>query len=193
MKPSRSRAYCKDAQRSKIFFETESKAKNFIKFNHAEMIKESGFAPTRCYYCIACDGWHVSSSRRFKNAANKTELVIKAFTTETTPINYIPKAAAEDDIPNIDIPQRIKKTIILTPEEKTEKLQEILKKINQRMPTISSLLDQRSDKILIYNLINESLYLLSKNSVPGFDTQINELKNLLNIQKNKAKHLFKDL
>lgn len=192
MKPSRGRAYCREAQRLKIFFETERKAENFIKFNHADMIQESGFAPTRWYYCIACDGWHVSSSRRFKNAANKTELVIEAFTQETTPTRHVPQADAKDNIPKTIVPQIIKKSAILTPEEKIDRLKEVLKKISQRIPTIAVLLDQKSEKILIHNFIDESLCLLNRNRVTGFDTQINELKDILNIQKNTAKRLFED-
>ena len=189
MRPSKSRAYCKDAQRFKIFFKTENKAQNFIKFNHAEMIEESGFAPTRCYYCIACDGWHVSSSRRFENAANKTELVIQAFTAETLPVNHIPGASTEDAFQKKVTTKKIEKNNTLTQQDKAERL---LQKISQRIQTISLLLDKKSDKILIYNLIHESQRLLTKNRAPGFGTQIDEFKNLLHTQKAKANHIFKD-
>jgi hypothetical protein len=63
MKPNRSKVYCADAGRSKILFETEKKAINFIKFNAEEIRSESGFSPTRAYFCISCGGYHVTSKR----------------------------------------------------------------------------------------------------------------------------------
>jgi hypothetical protein len=44
-----------------MFFETEQKAQNFIKFNGDKIKTESGYSPNRSYYCMFCNGWHVTS------------------------------------------------------------------------------------------------------------------------------------
>ena len=62
MKPKRNKVFCTDSHRTKIVFETEKKAENFIRFNADEMIEETGKAPVRCYYCASCGGWHVTSN-----------------------------------------------------------------------------------------------------------------------------------
>lgn len=62
MKPSRNRIYCKELGRAKMLFPSEKKANNFIRFNADEIIKETGKAPVRCYYCNSCAGWHVTSN-----------------------------------------------------------------------------------------------------------------------------------
>lgn len=45
-----------------MLFESESKASNFIKFNKDEIVKETGKAPVRSYYCQFCGGWHITSN-----------------------------------------------------------------------------------------------------------------------------------
>lgn len=62
-----------------MIFETETKANTFIKFNSDEIARESGYAPVRAYHCLACNAWHLTSSREVKNLPNKTELAIAAF------------------------------------------------------------------------------------------------------------------
>lgn len=54
------RVFCNECNRKKLLFETEGKAKNFIKFNAAEIEDVKGFAPNRAYYCESCGGWHVT-------------------------------------------------------------------------------------------------------------------------------------
>lgn len=61
MKP-KNRVFCVQCNRSKLLFESESKAKNFIKFNAEEIRKENGKAPNRVYFCESCGGYHVTSS-----------------------------------------------------------------------------------------------------------------------------------
>jgi hypothetical protein len=61
MKPTKNRIFCRDCSRVKMFFETEQKAQNFIKFNGDEIKTESGYSPNRSYYCMFCNGWHVTS------------------------------------------------------------------------------------------------------------------------------------
>jgi len=57
-----------------MLFETEKKANNFIKFNSEEIEEESGFKPERSYFCIACNGWHVTHHKEdlsFKSITEK--------------------------------------------------------------------------------------------------------------------------
>lgn len=44
-----------------MFFETKSKADNFIKYNKNNILEENGYAPVRSYYCEFCCGYHVTS------------------------------------------------------------------------------------------------------------------------------------
>jgi len=62
MKPQKNIRFCYGCHRSKMFFETKSKADNFIKFNKDEILKEKGYAPVRSYYCEFCCGFHVTSN-----------------------------------------------------------------------------------------------------------------------------------
>ncbi len=79
MKPNKNIVYCMDCGRSKMKFETEKKANNFIKFNSEEIEAETGVSPNRCYYCLYCIGWHVTSRKEKINAKSKTELVLEQY------------------------------------------------------------------------------------------------------------------
>ncbi|MBP3732348.1 MAG: hypothetical protein J6I84_03800 [Bacilli bacterium] len=59
-KEHKNSVWCRGSGRSKMLFESESKANNFIKFNAKTILEESGMAPTRAYYCQFCCGWHVT-------------------------------------------------------------------------------------------------------------------------------------
>lgn len=61
MKP-KNLIYCRAIRRSKMLFDTESKANNFLNFNSEEILEETGKAPVRSYYCTLCGGWHVTSN-----------------------------------------------------------------------------------------------------------------------------------
>jgi hypothetical protein len=63
MKPTRNKVYCNGCHRSKMLFESEAKANNFIKFNANEIKDETGVAPVRSYYCAYCGGYHVTSCK----------------------------------------------------------------------------------------------------------------------------------
>lgn len=100
MKPTKNSVFCKDCERTKMLFETEKKAENFIKFNNEEIEAESGFSPQRSYYCLFCAGWHVTSikdkiglskkEQRFeqykqeKEKKKATELINQCKTTSNT-------------------------------------------------------------------------------------------------------------
>jgi hypothetical protein len=58
------------------------KADTFMKFNNAEIVEETGFAPTRAYFCIACAGYHVTSKQPFLNYVSMTERVMQTYEHE---------------------------------------------------------------------------------------------------------------
>ncbi len=62
-----------------MLFETSTKAGTFIKFNKDEIEEESGFAPKRSYFCIACGGWHVTSRDEIPNYKSRTEVVLEKY------------------------------------------------------------------------------------------------------------------
>lgn len=82
MKPTKNRVYCKDCGRHKMLFETEKKANTFIKFNSEEIASETGIAPTRSYYCMFCNGWHVTSHKENIGVQSKTERVLELYKAE---------------------------------------------------------------------------------------------------------------
>ena len=73
MKPIKNRFFCNDCGKIKMLFETEKKANNFIKFNSEEIEEESGFKPERSYFCIACNGWHVTHHKEDLSFRSITE------------------------------------------------------------------------------------------------------------------------
>lgn len=76
-KPTRNRVMCPDCRRMKMLFETESKARNFIKFNGNEI--ETNGAELRIYYCPACCGYHISSKEYTPVFDKHTDNMINAF------------------------------------------------------------------------------------------------------------------
>ena len=80
MKPVKNRVLCKECGRTKMLFESEKKALNFIKFNSEEIKESKGRAPVRAYFCEFCGGWHVTSRPNPKAyLRSKTERVIEMF------------------------------------------------------------------------------------------------------------------
>lgn len=77
MKP-KNRVMCPDCGKLKIFFESESKANNFIKFNK-EDIKNG--EKLRAYYCPSCCGWHISHKKYINTLDNNynTDKLINAY------------------------------------------------------------------------------------------------------------------
>ncbi len=61
MKPTKNRVFCRACSKTKMLFESQAKADNFIKFNGDEILEESGKKPSRSYYCELCGGYHVTS------------------------------------------------------------------------------------------------------------------------------------
>ena len=80
MKPKKNRIFCRDCNKYKTLFESESKADNFIKFNHEEIEACSGHAPNRSYYCRSCVGWHVTSKKEYDDRLpSLTDKVLDAY------------------------------------------------------------------------------------------------------------------
>lgn len=80
MKP-KNRVFCLECGRSKLLFETEKKAKLFIRYNASEIKQESeeNKAPIRAYYCETCGGWHTTSREAKPWKEKQTQNVIDAF------------------------------------------------------------------------------------------------------------------
>ena len=79
MKPTKNRVFCKDCGRVKMLFETEMKADNFIRFNSEDIELERGYSPNRSYYCIFCNGWHITSNKESVNIKSKTEKIVELY------------------------------------------------------------------------------------------------------------------
>ena len=47
-----------------MLFESEKKADTFMKFNSSDIEEETGYSPTRSYYCVYCGGFHVTSKAK---------------------------------------------------------------------------------------------------------------------------------
>lgn len=75
MKPTK-RIMCPDCMRQKMLFETERKAKDFIRWNGKDI--EHG-ENLRAYYCSACCGWHISHHRHNSAYDNNTANLIGAY------------------------------------------------------------------------------------------------------------------
>ena len=77
MKPTKNRVYCNDCGKTKMLFDTEKKADNFIAFNQEEIRKEAGYAPQRSYFCLFCGGWHITSIKEDIGKSKNEELLEK--------------------------------------------------------------------------------------------------------------------
>jgi len=82
MKPTKNRVYCNDVGSPKMLFQTEKKANRFIQFNSEEIESENGYSPVRAYFCIFCNGWHVTSKNDRSNAVSKTEQLLNKYIEE---------------------------------------------------------------------------------------------------------------
>ena len=87
MKPSKNKIFCRDCGKQKQVFETEKKADNFIKFNSNDIELESGYAPKRSYFCVACGAWHITSNENEFQGKSFTEKVLEKYTIEKKEIN----------------------------------------------------------------------------------------------------------
>ena len=77
----KNRVMCPDCGRPKMLFETESKGRNFIKFNSDNL---DNVEKLRVYYCPSCCGYHISSKKHKKFYDKQTDNLLKAFKQDTT-------------------------------------------------------------------------------------------------------------
>ena len=61
MKPTKNKVFCISYGGTKMLFQSQAKADNFIKFNSNEIAAQSNKVPVRSYYCSFCCGWHITS------------------------------------------------------------------------------------------------------------------------------------
>lgn len=66
------RVYCPCCYGSKVLFESEKKANDFIRYNKDLIAEQNGYAPVRSYYCEVCGGWHVTSMEDNGKRPHKT-------------------------------------------------------------------------------------------------------------------------
>lgn len=81
MKPTKNKVFCKDCGKTKMLFETQKKADNFIKFNQEEILTDAGFAPQRSYFCVFCGGWHTTHLKE-EFGKSKKEIILENYLTE---------------------------------------------------------------------------------------------------------------
>lgn len=70
MKPKKNKIFCIGCRKTKILFESQSKANNFISFNKQAIYGENRKAPVRSYYCVFCCGWHTTSNQSKERGEN---------------------------------------------------------------------------------------------------------------------------
>lgn len=97
MKPTKNRVYCRDCGRVKMLFETEKQADTFIRFNREEIEERAGYCPARSYFCIICNGWHVTSKKEhghlIVSIRQTTGIKLLYTTIATVTMNLIVSAA----------------------------------------------------------------------------------------------------
>lgn len=63
-----------------MVFPTEKKARNFIKYNGSDILKENqSIDDLRVYYCPSCCGYHISSKPYKRKYKHRTDNLIKAY------------------------------------------------------------------------------------------------------------------
>jgi hypothetical protein len=169
MRPTRNKVFCKDCERTKILFETEKKADNFIKFNYEEIEVKSGYSPQRSYYCLFCGGWHITSIK-VKIGLSRKEQMFEQYRQEITSMvnQEIPSSKRKNKIDNQIKRNKVKeglesqiKEMDVSQKEKffTENATSLNKEIEQLLDSNSST-DKQRLKELRQNL--EILNILKK-------------------------------
>lgn len=151
MKPTKNRVYCNDCGKTKMLFDTEKKADNFIAFNQEEIRKEAGYAPQRSYFCLFCGGWHITSIKeeigKSKNEELLEQLLIeKANKKEKTPCEKFKINHQENrDKLFLEIESKIKE---LDNNEKELFFNEQISILNKEIEAISNSTNQNDKELL---------------------------------------------
>jgi len=166
MKPIKNRFFCKDCGKSKMLFETEKKANTFIKFNSDEILSETGFSPTRSYFCLFCNGWHVTSMEEKLNKTSRTEKVLDLYNHELNKKNILREKKAEIRELKIaknlkqldDIEENINK---IQQYQLTENIDKCIELLNQTLKEFEFAKTKNSNRVRKID-IEEKLLLLKK-------------------------------
>lgn len=152
MKPTRNKVFCQACKHTKILFDSQSKADNFIKFNSEEIIEENGKAPVRSYFCPFCSGWHVTSLSSLETGANldsRDQRIIKKIMIDDNELSKI-----KDDLVELEKCVQLldydkAEHIIVSFNKKIIKAQHYIS--NKDITKIRSKLNKCRAKIDIYN------------------------------------------
>jgi hypothetical protein len=144
MKPTKNRIFCKDCGRKKMLFETEKKADNFIRFNVEEIESVSGHGPKRSYFCIFCNGWHITSKQE-KLTVSRTEKIIEQYHTDISNKKIIEaskqcKKQKENEAHKAEVKKNIDKQIQgMDDKEKEGFFEELIKKYSEEINILKKL------------------------------------------------------
>lgn len=59
-RPCNNLVHCHNCRKSKYLFGSKKEADLFIEYHHDAIMRQSGYAPVRSYFCSFCGGWHVT-------------------------------------------------------------------------------------------------------------------------------------
>lgn len=137
MKPTKNQVFCRDCGRTKMLFESEKKALNFIKFNGEEIKEKNGKSPVRAYYCPICCGWHVTSREDMAEGYHSRN--------ERWVNSYIDRKRAEGKLlcDNLENKKKARKPV---PEQSTVKHQEEMRRIYEDAGSILTTLDRNLEE-----------------------------------------------
>jgi len=93
-----------DCRRTKMLFETEKKALDFIKWNADEVMEETGRKPVRAYHCRLCMGWHLSSKAKPWHGSSIMEKALDTLMQKLTPVRKRIAKKRKDPAPPPPIP-----------------------------------------------------------------------------------------
>lgn len=89
----RNRVMCPDCGKSKLQFETEKKAQDFIRWNGSELKRQDG--NLRPYYCPACCCWHISHKQKYDGIDQRTDRMIERYNNSRKASQRIDKIQRE--------------------------------------------------------------------------------------------------
>ena len=176
MKPTKNKYYCKDCGRTKMLFETEKKAANFIAFNQEKISQESEYAPQRSYFCLFCGGWHITSIKeefgKSKNEKLLEQLLIENTTSIEPEIKSIKNYVENRTKILIEVESCIKE---MDYNEKGVFFVEQINSLNKKIEDASNSSDQnRNEKLKELRLMLEVTYCVRKQNGFHKANKINE-------------------
>jgi len=154
MKPVKNRFFCKDCGKIKMLFETEKKAENFIKFNSEKIEEESGFKPERTYFCIACNGWHVTHTKENLNTKSKTEKLLDFYNyeIEQKALRKTQQQAFRKEQKALELAQKKEQET----QEHAQKIEDLEKSLNKVEKYIARLEKPKDSKAKCIEMLNEA-------------------------------------